>query len=477
MNSLNCDVAIIGAGACGLSLAFCLHKLAPSLDIAVLDSEQEVGKKLARTGNGRCNLANNCWKREFYHSLSWQNEADYVDFWRKFLDDEKLDVLSTVKGFWQNVGVFLLDQADWLYPRFLSAKQLRDKLYASCQTENVHFYLSCKVKSISKQKNTYGLEAVLNEAKLFVNTRYLVWAAGGLSQCNQAATSLAYTALENLHVPMRASLPALVQLQTKPNYLRLTGLRLKVEAKLLLTDGEFISQRGEVLFAKYGLSGIVSMILATYYQQDLAKQVYIPNECKQKLSQAEQKTLQKHLKRLEFLWPKFKPAQANYLLLNLLDELTDADILDFIRCNSACQAKFKTDKSTDLAKVHLTKALLDFLLSALLPSKLMAIIEEQLEQYWPALTQASLANLLYYLRNWPLIIQSTLSLKEAQVSLGGVDLKAINPRDFSLQVLENCYVGGEMLDLVGDCGGYNLMLAIWSAIRISESILTKEKHK
>ena len=88
-----------------------------------------------------------------------------------------------------------------------------------------------------------------------------------------------------------------------------------------------------------------------------------------------------------------------------------------------------------------------------------------------------MANLLYYLRNWPLIIQSTLSLKEAQVSLGGVDLKAINPRDFSLQVLENCYVGGEMLDLVGDCGGYNLMLAIWSAIRISESILTKEKHK
>ena len=127
--------------------------------------------------------------------------------------------------------------------------------------------------------------------------------------------------------------------------------------------------------------------------------------------------------------------------------------------------------------MHLTKALLDFLLSALLPSKLMAIIEEQLEQYWPDLTQASLANLLYYLRNWPLIIQSTLSLKEAQVSLGGVDLKAINPRDFSLQVLENCYVGGEMLDLVGDCGGYNLMLAIWSAIRISESILTKEKHK
>lgn len=457
---LACDVAIIGAGACGLSLAFYLSEIAPQLKVAIFECELEAGKKLARTGNGRCNIANTCWQPDFYHSLSWQNEQAYVDFWQAFLKETDVKLPLATKDFWQKVGVFLYEQDGWLYPHHLSAKQLRLQLVERCLQNNVQLYLGQTVSHIEKTTSNFQFVSKSDDFCYHVNARYLVLATGGFSQSNAEALKKITDSLEAWHIPIIKSQPGLVQLQTKPNYLRLTGLRLKVNARLMLSKQAFVLEQGEVLFTKYGISGIVSLILANYYQQ-LQNKTYIAKSRQVLLTQNEAQKLKKHLRACQFIWPKQKSQDSDettYLLLDLLPELKDEEVLRFCEVNNLQITEFRNKEQEA------------FLLSALLPSKLQAIIMEQLELYYCQMATFTLDNLLYFLRNWPLVIQSTLGFQEAQVSLGGVCLSAINPSDCSLKKLARCFVGGEMLDLVGDCGGYNLMLAVWTALKIAKAI-------
>lgn len=468
MQKLNCDVAIVGAGACGLSLGFYLSEIAPSLTIAIFDCEEEAGKKLARTGNGRCNLANACWNPNYYHSLSWPDEQTYNEFWQAFLADTHASVNERIQQFWQNVGVFLLDQDKWYYPRHLSAKQLRGQLLNRCLANGVQVNLGQTVCNLRKMQESFLFFTKSEQAQLEdyqVQAKYLVLATGGASQCQETAVKQLIDCLQAWHVSLVQWQPALVQLQTRPNYLRLTGLRLKIKAKLLLSPTTLVQEDGEILFAKYGISGIVSMILSNYYQQQ-KNHTYISRSCKSDLTQKEAKDLSRHLKKMQFLWPEQrKQTHKTYLLLDLLSELSDEKIEHFI------STKYKQN----VASTNLSKEQIAFLLSALLPSKLQAVIIEQLSMYCANETVLTLADLIYFLRNWPLLLKDTLGLKEAQVSLGGVALSEINPSNFALHSIKNCFVGGELLDLVGDCGGYNLMLAVWTALKIGDEISKKEQ--
>lgn len=468
--NLAVDVAIIGAGACGLSLAFCLSQMAPDLQIAVFERELVAGKKLSRSGNGRCNLANTCWAPDFYHSLSWQNEQAYNDFWQSFLCASQVEPYAKITEFWQQVGVFFYAQENWLYPQHLSAKQLCEQLIERCLQNKVHLYFGQHLSSFEKLADNFQFYSVNEQGTYKVKSRYLVMAAGGFSQCDENAVQEIVDCLRAWRVPIVKSQPALVQLQTKPNYLRLTGLRLKVNAKLLLSDSTYIQERGEVLFTKYGISGIVSLILSNYYQQ-LKNHAYIAASRQMHLTEKEKQKLQKHLSSLQFIWPKQSIQQkTTYLLLDLLADISDEQIESFIKHNSFIKSEFRSPELFVEQRIVLHKKQIEFLLTALLPTKLKQIIIEQLELCCQKKFTLPLADLIYFLRNWPLAINNTLSFKEAQVSLGGVHLNAINPANFSLKSVKNCFIGGEMLDLVGDCGGYNLMLAVWTGCKIAETI-------
>lgn len=475
----NYDLVIVGAGACGLALAASLNLNGKNKRVLLLESAEIPGCKLAKTGNGRCNLANATWDSSYYHSLTRLTTEEKELFWQEFTHGQKEAVLPQILKFWREHGVILTEKDKWLYPRHLSAKQIRDNLWQQVTANKVELQCNSRVTEITEKAGGYVLTAVIAdntnddaEREKTIYTRYLVLAGGGLSQCDANAPAGLYRILQqNFQVACHEILPGLVQLQCKPNYLRLIGLKVAAACTLILPDNVQISKIGEVLFTKYGVSGIVSLILSNYF----VKWRYDHNLLSPNKKAPHTNCYDENSRHYLNIWEKKfitsnKAAGKNtasakekaYLLLDFCYDIAAADL------SSLWQKIYSPQKSE-------AENLLTFTVG-FLPTKLATVLVEQWLELQPFVTKTApddYTDYLYFLRHWPLKLTGTLSLQEAQVSLGGVDLHEIDPRTLALKKAKNCYVGGEMLDLAGDCGGYNLMTAVWTAMKIAQDVIHK----
>ena len=254
---------IIGAGAGGLACAVRLKQNCSGCSVKVLERMQEPGRKILATGNGRCNLSN----------VSAPHSSQVVDFFN-------------------SIGVITrTDSEGRIYPYSNQASTVLEALTESCEKLGVEIITDCTVERIDS-----SLCVHTSKGEFYADS--VVVAAGGKAQKNLGSNGSGYDLLKSLGHSITPLYPALVQLTSSSKYPRaLKGHRVKCRMTVQLDSSDIKSEYGEVLFADYGLSGIVTMNLSDIVSENFAKEN--PQKCHAVLDlvpDMSQEELERHIK-------------------------------------------------------------------------------------------------------------------------------------------------------------------------------------
>ena len=403
-------VLIIGGGASGMMAALTAAEQ-PGNAVTLLERQSRVGRKLLATGNGRCNLTNLDLAATHYHGAR-------PDFAVPALSRFGLD--DTLR-FFRSLGLLTVaDDTGRVYPLSDQANSVLDVLRFALETRGVNVVCSCDV--IEVKKKARGYEAISATGERYFGDRLIV-AAGGCAGKKLGGTKSGYRLLGMLGHGCTALSPSLTQIKTDPTHVRaLKGVRADALVRLR-QNGQLIAQEaGEVQFTDFGLSGPVAFSLS---------------RAAGLLDGAE-------------------------LALDFLRAYTPEDVDAVLQTKRAAMGELPAE---------------DFL-SGILPSRLGSVVMrralEQLQRPSNGLTDAELAQVGRQLRYFTLPVTGVNGMDSAQVTAGGVPTNEFDPRTLESRLAPGVFATGEVLDIDGDCGGYNLQWA-WSSGRLA-GMLGKRKE-
>lgn len=234
------DVAVIGGGAAGLCFAVMLSLKNPDISVTVYEASDRVGRKLAVTGNGRCNITNTGLSSERYHG-----DAELAG---RLLSAFPF---SEQKAFFEDLGVLFCELEEGkVYPRSLQAASVVDALrFKACEL-GVKLELNAPVTSLDRTDGGFSVTA----AGSSTDHRAVVVACGGKAGGKLGSVD-GYTILKSAGHKIEKVFPAIVQLKTAPEVVRqLKGIKLMANVTASSSAGSR-TEYGEVLFCDYGLSG------------------------------------------------------------------------------------------------------------------------------------------------------------------------------------------------------------------------------
>lgn len=400
-------IVIIGAGAAGLT---CAIKAAKNKnEVIVVERNDKCGKKILLTGNGRCNFWNEDQDILHYHS----NDEDTL---KKILTDNNI---NNVLPFLSSIGVISKIKNGYYYPYTNQAITIRELLYKECVENNVKFLFDTYVEDIIRKDDK--LKVITNNKEII--TDKVVVATGSKAFPKTGSDGNFYKILENMGHKIIKPLPALVQLKTEKNYLKeAQGVRVDVNIKLYENDVYIKEEDGELQITDYGISGICAMQLSGKISRGL------DNGRKEKV--------------IINFFPVF--SDSNNLLVWLNERNTQL-------------------KNRDI------KELLDGFLNYKITNLLLKMSNIK-KTKWEDLEQQEKLKLVSNITSFNLPIIGTNSFDKSQVVTGGVSLTNVNPETMESLIKKNIYIIGEILDVDGDCGGYNLGFAWISGLIAGDNL-------
>lgn len=406
-------IVIIGGGAAGLTAA--IEGARAGAQVTVIEHMDRVGKKLLSTGNGRCNLTNLHMDESCYR-------GDETGFPMKVIAG--FGVEETLKFFW-GLGIEPKDRNGYMYPNSDQASAVLDVLMWEAVHVGVKILTSCQVEEI--QCLTRGREdkgsgdscyykVCTSQGKLYGDA--LILATGSKAAPSTGSDGSGYELARKLGHRIIKPLPALVQLRCQGTmYKQMAGIRTDARVTLY-ADSEkgtvLAEDRGELQLTDYGLSGIPVFQISRFAAKalDQKKRVIVL---------------------VDFL-PSWKADESFERLKRRARELKDKTV----------EALF-----TGLLNKKLGAVLIK--LSGISPSKKAG-----------ELTSKDIGRLLSQIKSYEAIVMSVNPFANAQVCCGGVDTREVNPATMESRLRRNLYLAGELLDVDGICGGYNLQFA-WSS--------------
>ncbi len=405
------DICIIGGGAAGMCAAVTAAR--QNKKVIIIEKNTKLGRKIYATGNGKCNLTNTYMNySDIYHSSG----HDYVQFLQEVMGDAPD---SKVKAFFSSIGVPTYTNPEgYVYPAASQASAvvwaLSDAL-ASGQVETV-----CNTEITDIQKSKTGTAYQICASAKTVQADKVILACGGCSYPSLGGTSSGYRLAQKLGHSIQEVRPALCALVSGDVPEELAGIRIPAIATLISEDKAPIeSHRGELQFTDYGLSGILIF----------------------NLSAGVNALLSAH--------------QNARISLNLIPRLT---IHDF-------DALYKTAGHRTVIG----------LLNGFIHDKLAAYVVKQMKLDRKTrvcdISPETLHKIVLKLMDMRFSISCTRDYEYAQVCAGGVPLDEINPATCESNLSPGLYFAGEIMDIDGICGGYNLTFAIISGIRAGESCI------
>lgn len=396
-------IIVIGGGCAGMMAA--IRAAESDSQVILFEKMPQVGRKLKITGKGRCNLTNTADIPEIVKNLPGNGKFLFSSL-------KKFSSADTV-NFFENLGVKTkIERGGRVFPVSDDAKEVIDALLRRLMILGVDIRTNSPVTEIlAENKKIRGVK-VCGE---FFEADSVILATGGASYPATGSTGDGFKFAKRLGHTITEILPALVPLETEEDFVRdLQGLSLRNVRVKLLADGKKVSEQfGEMLFTHFGVSGPIILTLSRKSAKLLSEGKFVELEI------------------------NLKPA--------LTPEQLDARILrDF--------AKFK-------GKI-IKNSLIDLLPSKLIPIVLdLAYLPE--EKRVDDITQAERRRLIEILRELPLTITKTRPIAEAIVTSGGISVKEIDPRTMQSKIVENLFIVGEVADIDGFTGGFNLQAA-WS---------------
>lgn len=421
------DLVILGGGASGLMAAVSAAQFIPGKKFLILEQSPRVGKKLLVTGNGRCNLTNLTLDPSRYHGAP----AAFVS---KVLS--QLPAEETLALF-SRLGLFCHEEEQGrCYPYGNQASAVLDVLRRYLANKGVEERCGVRVEAI--QMKSVGYELKTGAGTVFA--KKLVLAAGGRAMPSSGSDGSGLILAESLGLKATKPFPSLTPVRVDSPVLKsVKGMRCRCKASLL-ADKKLIKQEtGEIQFTEQGLSGICVFNLSR-----LAGEFFALGTVNGQ-----------------------KAAEIS-LSLDLVPDLEYQALLEFLGALATDQTRLPLEQ---LLGGVLNKRVGLGLLKQLGFSPLSRPIGD--------LSSIELKNICHTVKDWRFAPTGTLGWQQAQATAGGLFTSQFEPSTLEAKKLPGLYACGELLDVDGDCGGYNLQWA-WSsgftAGKSAAKALEREAH-
>lgn len=416
-------VVVIGAGASGLAAA--LEAAKKGHRVTVLELKNQPGKKISATGNGRCNITNKNMNADCYH-------CDDYDFLKGVLEKISYDEIEEYFG---KMGLMLTSAGNYVYPYSKQAAGVVRVFMNNCNDRGVEFVYNCNVKNIEKTGSEFKVTGNVTEnngtQKICIRCDRVVVAAGGKASKVFGSDGSGYYLLSKLSHTVTDVVPSLVPLVCSEKYINnymknLSGVRSDVTVRLYSGDCKEVMNlsRGEIQLTEYGVSGIVVFQLSGKVNEMLK------NRGKIELS-------------VDFM-PDVEEGELEKLIYGYMS-LSYAENSDKIKL---IENFIENNLNEKLARVIIRDVKNDI-------GKIDTKDETAVEKY--------IKKLVRKIKNFIFEIVDSRGFDNAQVCRGGISLREID-HNFQSKIVEGLYIVGEVLNVDGMCGGYNLHFAFASGI-------------
>lgn len=403
------NVFVIGAGAAGMVAAI---EASRNNKVTIIEKNNSVGKKILITGNGRCNYFNDDFQAKHYSSTNGELLAKFIN------EVNKRKVIS----FFDSLGIIPKIKDGYYYPYSNQAVSIQNVLLTELKVNKVSLKNNETVQNIKFQNNHFFIKTDQNSYK----ADCVVLATGSKAYYDDTNSDIGYNIAASFGHTIIPVLPGLVQLKAQGNFFKeWSGIRCEAKCALYIENKLIKEETGEIQLTNYGLSGICIMQLSNYANSAIFKKNAVD-------------------------------IRINFLnCLNINDEF---DFIEFIK------------NRNELLKMRNISELFDGILNYKLVNLILKLANIKNTIEVKDLSDSKLLELGQKLTTFSLKITDYNSFKEAQICLGGVALNEVNLETFESLKQKGLYIVGELLDVNGECGGYNLGFAWLSGILAGSSI-------
>ena len=389
-------VIVVGAGPSGMMAALTASK---NHEVILIERNNELGKKLKLTGGGRCNITNNRDIDEFFDKVVNNKKFLYSSFYT-FTNIDLLNYFSS-KNLEYKVEEF---NDRKVYTKSDKANEVIEILKEDLIQNNVNIMYNTKVIDLIVKDDTVIGVITDNNKKIYSDK--VIISTGGKSYESTGSDGLMYDILKKHNHTLNKLYPALSPLTIEEKWIKnLQGISLKKVEISCKIKKKKISKVGDMLFAHFGITGPVVLIMSSYINKLLENEkVTLTIDCLPNIS-------------VEGL-SKLLRENPNKNVLNNLKGILPQNFLKGIFDILGLSDK----KANELSKKDENK-----------------IIE--------------------YLKNMKLTCNGCLGIKASMVTSGGISVKEINSSTMESKIIKNLYLTGEVIDIDAETGGYNLQIA------------------
>ena len=396
------EIAVIGGGASGLMAAITAKK--SGKEVVILERKDRILKKVLITGNGRCNITNVNANISNYFG---KNISSVENILNKFTPQDTMD-------FFYGLGIVCNEEnRGKVYPLSGQASSVVDALRFEAEKLGIKIETEFYVRKIEKDGFKFK---IYSEDKKKIEAGRVILAAGGQSYPELGSNGSGFELAKELGHSVTKLSPSIVQLKTEKNQVKgLQGIKTDVAVTAYGDNKKICTYDGELLFTDYGISG--NVVFNISFVMPLYKNVEFEIDFMEKFDYNELYEMLKERKRI-------------------LSHLTMENYFNGM----------------------INKKLGQFL------SKVSGI--EKLSKPVKDLNDSDIRKLCTVLKKYRVKILETTGFKNAQVTAGGVLLDEVNIETLESKIVKGLYFSGEVLDVYGECGGFNLQWA-WASGHIA----------
>ena len=421
-----CAVAIVGGGAAGLACAIAAGRIwsdrsgwpqdllrlpaeerpAGHLPVVLLEKQERVGRKLLATGNGRCNLSHQPLDRSAYHGA----DPAFADAALNRFD------LSETLDWFRKLGLLCRTDPDGrVFPYSYQASAVLDLLRQ--ELDRLPIAVLTGWRAVAIRPSSQDRLTILSDRELCLAAGQVVVTTGGLAAPAFGCQGDGYTLLNALGHRLTEPHPAVVQLTTPREAVRAwSGIKVEGQATLRAGSAILRQENGEILFTDYGVSGPPVLQLSGLVHRHSGKS-----------------------------------GRDLKLEIDFLPNLPEAAVYAFL--------VFRREQNSQLPLQSFLTGLVHKRIGQSLVRQVSGL---PLDTPCARCDTLQLQQLARLLKGWQVPVTGTRDWTQAQVTAGGVCTADFDPGSMASRLVPGLYAAGEVLDIDGDCGGYNLQWA-WSS--------------
>ena len=405
------DLCVVGGGMSGMTAAITAARLGSK--VLLIEKNNKLGKKIYATGNGKCNLGNTYIDYSCHYNSTDDN---YIDFLLDSCGDMPTKDLT---DFFASCGIYITEKNGYLYPNSMQASAVVWAMIDELKRLNVDIWLDACVENIHKKDDIFEVKT----RDTIVKSKKLILSCGGNSYSKLGGSMVGYDIAKGLGhdiIPLRPSLCGLI---TKEDISSLAGVRVHSKASLICDASETHSEEGELQFTEYGLSGIMIFNLSSKVGKIL------------------------------------KQGKSISVVTDLIPNISENDFYSIIQSNSN----------------RTVLGMLNSIINDKLAGYILKLSNISPKDKISSLDKKALYDILCDLKKFNLDIVDIKDYDNAQLTAGGVDISKVSSKTLMSKIVDGLYITGEMLDIDGLCGGYNIAFAVLSGIKAGYCSYDKNK--